>query len=267
MAESGERRMLFDVRGRRKHVIRVVYAVLALLMGGSLFLTVGPFNISELIGTGGTSSAAAVLDEQAERIERRLVKKPTDETLLLSLTRTKVAAGNAQIERDPASGATIVPTEAKADFEAALDAWHRYLKRAGSGANPSAAQLIAATYFSLAESGETLDDISTNIEQAAEAQQIVARARPSVGSLSTLAIYEYFNGDFAAGDKAAKEAERRATTKSETKAIEKQLTQYRKRGKSWVKQKKKFAKLQKGQGKEALQNPVGGFSGGSTVTP
>ena len=49
-AKDGERRMLFDIRGRRKHVLRVVYAILALLMGGSLFLVVGPFNLAELIG-------------------------------------------------------------------------------------------------------------------------------------------------------------------------------------------------------------------------
>ncbi len=44
---DGERRMLFDIRGRRKHVVRVVYAILALLMGASLFLVVGPFNIGQ----------------------------------------------------------------------------------------------------------------------------------------------------------------------------------------------------------------------------
>ena len=71
MAEGGERRMLFDIRGRRKHVVRVVYAILALLMGASLFLVVGPFNIGNLINSGSSAnSTAKVLDEQAERIER-----------------------------------------------------------------------------------------------------------------------------------------------------------------------------------------------------
>ena len=47
--------MLFDIRGRRKHVVRVVYAILALLMGASLFLVVGPFSIGNLVGNGGTT--------------------------------------------------------------------------------------------------------------------------------------------------------------------------------------------------------------------
>ena len=68
--------MVFDIRGRRKHVVRVVYAILALLMGASLFLVVGPFNIGNLIGGGGTTSGAEILDEQAERTEAKLLREP-----------------------------------------------------------------------------------------------------------------------------------------------------------------------------------------------
>ena len=50
--------MLFDIRGRRKHVVRVVYAILALLMGASLFLVVGPFSIGSLVGNGGATDAS-----------------------------------------------------------------------------------------------------------------------------------------------------------------------------------------------------------------
>ncbi|MGZ4384551.1 MAG: hypothetical protein ACXVY3_08125, partial [Gaiellaceae bacterium] len=85
MAQGGERRLVFDVRGRRKHVVRVVYAILAILMGGSLFLVVGPVNLTELIHSGGSTSPNKALDEQAERIEKRLAKEPKDEGLLLAL--------------------------------------------------------------------------------------------------------------------------------------------------------------------------------------
>ena len=82
MASSGERRLVFDTRGKRKHVVRVVYAILALLMGGSLFL---------VVGAGQHRLAARQLeqlqqrqprcfDEQAERIERRLAKRPRRRT-------------------------------------------------------------------------------------------------------------------------------------------------------------------------------------------
>jgi hypothetical protein len=74
---DGERRMLFDIRGRRKHVIRVVYAILALLMGTSLFLVVGPVNIGQLLGNSTTTSnSTGIFDEEAERIEERLRGRP-----------------------------------------------------------------------------------------------------------------------------------------------------------------------------------------------
>src|ERR1051326_4901427 len=98
--------MLFDIRGRRKHVVRVVYAILALLMGASLFLVVGPFNVGNLINNSSSTSAAKVTQEQVQRLEEKLQLEPESETLLAALTRTHLAAANALSERDPATGAT-----------------------------------------------------------------------------------------------------------------------------------------------------------------
>jgi hypothetical protein len=265
---GGERRMVFDTRGRRKHVVRVVYAVLALLMGGSLFLTVGPFNIGELFGNGRTSSDASVIfHEQSERIENRLAKDPTDENLLLSLTRARIQAGNAQTEIDPQTGAPGAPSsKGIKDFEAALESWSRYLKQAGDDPNPAAAQLVAQTFFSLAERGSsTLGNPEENLETAVKAQRIAAKAQPNVGSLSSLAIYEYFNGNFAAGDKASKRAVARTVSKPEAKAAEKQLDEYRKRAKQYVTQVESASKAEQRAGGEQPENPLGGF--GSRVPP
>lgn len=266
MAGGDERRLLFDVRGRRKHVIRVVYAILALLMGASLFLVVGPINIGELVGNGGSSSAGKVLDEQAERIERRLAKDPTNTALLLSLTRTRIGAGNAEVEVDPEGGTPNVTAEALAEYEKGTRSWQRYLKHVSGEPNAGAALLVAGTYFTLAENGVTLDDTVADLKGAAEAQRIVAAARPSVGSLSTLAIYEYYAGNFAAGDMASRKAQERASSKAEAKRIKTQLTEYRKRGKQLEKQKRQIAKAQRGRGKEALQNPFNGL-GSPTGVP
>jgi hypothetical protein len=254
-----ERRMLFDVRGRRKNVIRIVYAVLALLMAGSLFLTVGPFNLGELAGTGSTKSAQEVLNEQAERIEARLAKSPDDEALLLHLARTRINAGNAEAERDPSTGALKLTPEGEDDLRAGLAAWSRYLKEVKGEPSPSGAQLIAGTYFSLAQSAVgDLSQIEEDVRGAAQAQRIVAEARPSLGSLSTLAIYEYFANDFAAGDRAAKQAGTKAGGQQK-EALEKQLAGYRKRAKQWEKQRKQFLKQERKTGKEKLQNPLGGL--------
>jgi hypothetical protein len=263
MASSGERRLLFDTRGRRKHVIRVVYAVLALLMGASLFLVIGPVNLASLIGNSNssTSSATKVLEEQAERIERRLAKDPTDAALLLALTRARINAGNSQIEVVGETEVPTVSTEAHKDFAAGAEAWNRYLKQAGGEPSPTAAQLVAGTFFRLAEASTTVPEAVENVARATAAQQIAAEQQPSLGSLSTLAIYEYFKGDAAAGDKATKQAAAQASSKAEAKNIEKQLAEFRKRSAAFQKQKKEAAKAQSEASKQQLENPLGGLGG------
>jgi len=252
--------MLFDTSGRRKHVVRVVYAILALLMGASLFLVIGPFSLADLVGTSGTSSATKVFDEQTERIERRLVKSPDDEQLLLALTRAQISAGNAQIEVVSETEVPEITVGAREDFERARATWNRYLKQADEP-SATAAQLVAGTFFRLAEASTTLSEVDSNVSDAAAAQRIAAEQRPNVGSLSTLAIYEYFSGNFAAADKAGKKAAARAPNKAEAKNIEKQLAEYRKRAQQFAKQKKEITKAQRETGKESLQNPFGGLGG------
>src|SRR5262249_47490550 len=149
--------------------------------------------------------------------------------------------------------------EGRAELNRAVEAWSQYLQQTDSP-NPSAAPLVANAYFNLAESSRTLEEAETNVEGAAAAQRIAAEARPSLGSLSTLAIYEYYSGNFAAGDSATKKAAGMAS-KSEAKEVKKQLAEFRKRGEAFQKQKREVAKLEQGQGKEALQNPFGGLAG------
>jgi hypothetical protein len=273
MADGGERRMVFDLRGRRRHVVKAVYAVLAVLMGASLFLVVGPVNIGGLLGNGGgAGSASAALDDQAANIERKLKKNPNDEALLLALTRVRISAGNTLVSIDPASGQQTVTPEARAEYQQAAASWSRYLKQAGDQPNPGVAQLAANALISLAQTASTTAESDADVKAAAQAQQIVAQTRPNLGTVSTLAIYEYFALDFEAGDRAAKQAEGLATSKSQAKSVKTQLASYRKRAKKFQKQQQAFAKAQKGQGKQELQTPLGGLSGGgagtsSTLTP
>lgn len=266
MAQKGERRMLFDTRGKRRHVIRVVYAILALLMGGSLFLVIGPVNIGELIGNSNSgSSAAGVLDEQVERVERRVAKDPQNAQLLLTLTRAQISAGNAKIEVTSESERPTVTTEARDDFEAASETWSRYLKQAGDEPSATAAQLVAATFFQLAESSTSLLAAEENVARATRAQKIAAEQNPTINSLSTLAIFQNFNSEFAAAEKTTKQAAAKAPTKTEAANVEKQLAEYRKSAQEFDKQKKQLAKVQKQVSKEQLKNPLGSGIGGGTL--
>jgi chaperonin cofactor prefoldin len=264
VAQGGERRMLFDIRGRRKHVVRVVYAILALLMGASLFLVVGPFNIGNLIGNSSSSDAGKLLDEQAARIEQRLATDPNNEDMLVSLIRTRIAASKAKTEVNPETGLPQYTTEGVRELLGATQAWQRY-KKVAQEVNPSAAALMAGAFFGLAETAGSIEEADANVEAAASAQRIAAEARPSLGTLSNLAIFEYYAGDFAAGNAAAKQAAAKAP-KGEAKQVEKQMAEYRKRGKLLEKQKAEFAKTEESQRKESLENPFGGLGGGGGTT-
>jgi hypothetical protein len=253
--------MLFDIRGRRKHVVRVVYAILALLMGASLFLVVGPFNIANLVGGGSTVSANKVLDEQAERLERKLRTEPDNEALLAALTRTRISAGNALTEVSPETGAKLLAPEGRQEIEQAAAAWHRYLKQASSVSAP-VASLMATAFFTLAETSPAFEEAEKSVAEAAATQKVAAETQPTVNSLTTLAIYQYYAGNFKVGDEAARKAEAKAP-KGEAKEVKKKMAEFRANAKAFEKQKQEFAKQQKKQGKESLQNPFGGLGGAS----
>jgi hypothetical protein len=266
---DGERRMLFDIRGRRKNVVKVVYGVLAVMMGASLFLVVGPVNIGSLLNTADeVDRGAEIFEEQIERTEQRLRKDPTNEDILVSLTRAHINSGRAKSELDPTTGETTVTAQARVEYERAGDTWARYLK-VTKEPNPSIAQLVSGTSFLLAQNSKTYAEAIEYLGQAADAQRFAAEGRPSVGAWTTLAAYEYLAGDKAAGAKAGQEAKALARSKSEKKSIDKQLVAFEKQSKEIQKAKVEAEKAEKGKGKESLENPLGGLGGGAgpTVTP
>jgi hypothetical protein len=267
---DGERRMLFDIRGRRKHVVKVVYGILAVMMGASLFLVVGPVNIGELLGNSSqTEVNTEIFDEQIERTEERLRQDPKNEDILISLTRARINAGRGSSEQDPTTGEATVTAKARVHYEKAGEAWQRYLKVVKGEPNPAVASLVAGSEFVLAQNSKSYAEAIEYLHSAAAAQRLAATGRPSTGSWATYAAFAYLAGDKAAGAKAGEEAKKLASTKTEKKSIEKQLVAYQKQSKEIQKAKKQAEKAEKGKGKEQLENPLGGLGGetGTTITP
>jgi hypothetical protein len=256
---DGERRMVFDTGGRRRGVVKVVYAILAVLMGFSLLLVVGPAPLQELFGIKeNVSSAADQFEEQAERIEVKLKKEPQDPDLLLSLTRAQINAGNALVESNPETGEIAYPPEAVQQLQVASESWSRYLK-ATDEPSSAGAQAAAAALFSLAQNARTGPEAELNVRAAAKAQAIVAAARPSLGSLSTLAIYRYYGFDFKGAEEARKEATTYATSKFERENLGNELDQIAKRGHEFQKQLAKIekeAKKARAEGQAGVANPL-----------
>lgn len=251
--------MVFDTGGRRKNVVKVVYGILAVLMGLSLLLVVGPAPLQDLFGAGtSVSSAADQFEEQAERAELKLKKEPGDPALLLSLTRARINAGNALATANPETGEISYTPDSRQQLLAASEAWSKYLK-ATDEPNGGAAQVAASAFFGLAQTSSSGPEAEANVRAAAQAQQIVAESRPSLGSLSTLAIYRLYSFDYKGAAKAEKQAGSYANTKSERESLGTELDQIRKRAHAFQKQLnqiEKEAKSAQAEGKPALANPL-----------
>ena len=250
--------MVFDIRGRRKHVVKFVYAILALLMGASLFLVVGPVNIGSLLGNSESSSASSALVEQAEKVERKVRKDPQNPDLLAALTKSRISAGNSMAELNSETGAAETSPEGRVQLEKGSEAWTRYLKATDE---PSAglAQLTAATLFTLAATSATDGEVSANVKAAAEAQQIVAEQRPSKGTWATLATYQLYAFDYAGAKHSQREAEKFTNTKFERENLGNELEATEKRAHEFEKQLQeieKEAKKARKEGKSSLANPL-----------
>ncbi|HKZ13994.1 MAG TPA: hypothetical protein VJL81_09140 [Solirubrobacterales bacterium] len=265
-----EHRMVFDIRGRRRHVVKAVYAILAVLMAASLFLVTGAINLNSILGTASsTSSATKSLEEQAERIEAKLVKTPEDEDLLLNLTRTRINVANTMITNG-ASGQSGAE-EVQQQLALASEDWSKYLKAA---AEPSAglAIQVAPALFQMAELSTTGEEALENLTAATEAQEIVAEQRPSLNSLSTLGIYQAFAQDFKAAEKSIEEAAKFANTKFERESLENKFEETKKQAKEFGQgvEAEKAAAQKNGKsnnaGKEALEHPFNSLNNQSSLS-
>jgi hypothetical protein len=257
--------VLFDLRGKRRRFIQVVYALLAALfligfVGFGVGSEAGTGGIFDAIGIGGGDDGGETspqYESDIENAEARLAENPKDEQALLTLARVHHLAGRDGLEADETTGQPIVTDDARVQFDESVQAWERYLK-IEKKPDANAAGLVVQGYVYL-----------NDAKGAAETQRIVAEARPSAGSLGDLAFYLYAGGDIEGGDAAAEEAvaEAEGTEKSSTR---KELAGIRKAA---VKQEEKLKKAAKQAedappGQNPLQTPLGGGLGGSApATP
>jgi hypothetical protein len=262
---SKEHRMVFDIRGRRGHVVKFVYAILALLMVASLFLVTGAVNVNSLFGNSTSGeSAATSLEKQAVKIEEKIVKEPENTDLLASLTRTRINVANSMITAGTGSSTQGIE-EIKTQLAKANEDWSEYIAATSEPSAGLAAQ-AAPALFQLAELSSTSEEALENIKVAAEAQEIIATARPSVGSLSTLSLYLLFTQEFKAAAKAKKETLALMHTKFERESFENKYEEVEKNAKTFgqgIESEK--AEKSKSAGKESLENPLPSL-GGSSLT-
>jgi len=122
--------MLFDLRGRRRRLVQVVYLTLALLLGGGLVLfgiggEVSGGLLTAFEGGGGQSGNEA-LRERVERQEERLAASPSNERVMQNLIRDYYSLATSERE----SGTVGFPEESRDELRQAGALWERYVEAA-----------------------------------------------------------------------------------------------------------------------------------------
>lgn len=211
--------MLFDLRGRRQHAVKIIYLALALLMGGGLVLfgvggSVSGGLLDAFKGGGGTSSAEDAIQKRIDSAQKRLTLNPQSIPALKVLVRENYQLATAQI---PAN-ASAFPPEAQDDLSRADTYWQRYLKLEKKTPDASLAGLAAQLYGPGA---------LNRPPDAQEAYRIIAERQNDVSSYLQLVSAATTAGDTRTADLAAVKALDLAPKKAR-KALEKQIAQIKK---------------------------------------
>ena len=140
--------MLFDLQGKRRRLVQVVYLTLAVLMGGGLVL----FGIGGDVSgglfdafsdrSGNTGGGNDLVEKRVKRNEEKLKANPKSEALRKALTRDyfQLASGQAT---DQEAG---YPEEAKDELRKSAANWKAYLALQPEKPDTSLARLALQVY-------------------------------------------------------------------------------------------------------------------------
>jgi hypothetical protein len=257
--------MLFDLQGKRKNFIRVVYATLALLMGGGLVLLGigGDANGGLLdavgLGSNSTQQSDPAYDDQIERLEEDLAANPEDQKALVSLAKIQYLAGNSATEVDEETGETALSEESISRYVEAIDSWEAYLATKPKDPDDGVATLMVQAYAATGGNELSLGDA---VEGGLEASQIVADARPSLGTYTTLAQWAYLARDSKLAEEAKKKALAEATDSTGRQQVNQQLKAAEAQGKAIAKAEKESA-----ADPSELEDPTAGLGGTAPALP
>lgn len=208
--------MLFDLRGKRRRMIQVIYACLAILMGGSLVLfgigSDAPGGILDGLGIGdGTGPQNPQYEQQVETAEEQLATDPDNQEALLTLARYRYLMATDGVSVDPETGERDVTTDARENLERAHDAWERYLETDPSPPDPGLARNISQANEILFSEALRLGDVRGALDRAeatAQAARVAVRQDPTAPEFGNMARYLYIAGE----DREAEQALERAVS-------------------------------------------------------
>lgn len=244
--------MLFDLKGKRKRLVQVVYVMLAVLFGGGLILFGVGGNVSGGLIDAFKSSGSAdtsVFTDRVEQAERRAARQPQDPEAWLEVVRAEISLAQSTEGSDAETG-ELTDRGQQAIVQVA-EAWERYLKLEPKEIDGNAAAFAALAYGALRE-----------YDKAVEAQRLSVEARPSANGYFELARFAYQAGNEEAGDRAAQEAVQR-TPQDLRNNVRAQVKDVKEQGLRFAKEFKKAQREQRQQARQGGQAGQGAQPGQS----
>jgi hypothetical protein len=179
--------MLFDLKGKRRHVVQGTYLLLAVLMGGGLVLFgIGGGTNGGLLdafkGGGGGSSSNSLVQKRIDTANKQLVVNPANRAAMAEIVRSSYQI--ARSNQDPNSG--TFTSEGKKDLAQAASAWQRYLNTNPAKPDPTLANIMLQTY------GQFGLNQPANAQKAAE---LVAANQNTTNAYLQLTQYASLAGD------------------------------------------------------------------------
>src|SRR4051794_22804352 len=188
--------MLFDLRGKRRHLVQVSFAMLALLflvgfLGFGIGVGGGPGGIFDALGISNSSnssgSATAVYQGHIDKANQKLAKDPKNTQALLTVANNEFLLAKPGIQVDPTTGQpTGVSNDAHTALGNAADAWNKYLKLVDGKPDLTAAYNMVLVYILLADA-----------DGAVKTQQVIVDQKPSASAYAQLAQFQYASGDIS----------------------------------------------------------------------
>jgi hypothetical protein len=254
--------MLFDLQGKRKRFIQVIYVFLALLLGGGLVVFgIGgdaPGGLGDAVGIGNSASQTGNTDYdgQIEQAEAKLQQEPRNRQAMLTIARYQYLAAQQTLNEEGGE----ISEGALTRFEAAVDAWEQYLQATNEGKrDDGVASLILQAYpFSISEN-DTPVAIGRTYSRAAQTAQVIADNRPSAPAFLEVARYAYAAGDDELAEKSAAEA-RRLVDDSQRQTLQGELQRAKRQGEAAQRELRRLSREQE----SGFQDPLGGLGGGAS---
>ena len=209
--------MLFDLQGKRRRLVQVVYLTLAVLMGGGLvFFGIGGDVSGGLFDafserSGNTGSGNEIVEERVQKNEDKLKANPRSEALRKALTRDYFQLASGQVT----DSQTGYPNEAKDELRKSAANWQAYLALEPDKPDTSLARLVLQVY----------DPAALNKpKDAMEAARLIAENEEDSNAYLNLVQYAALAGDTRVAGLAGQKAVDLAP-KGQRKDVKKQVAQ------------------------------------------